>query len=287
MKIIDPHLHFFDFEGGEYGWLKSDDAPHWPNKQQLRRSYLFQDIKVGKSIEVAGLVHIEAGYDNKNPEKELAFLDTQPLANFKSIACADLTKPDFEKSLTKLENFKHFIGVRHIIDDQGANLLFDSTFEKNLALLAERELIFEAQLDCCDSESAKRLAQLGHKYSQLQICINHCGILRDYSSWPAIPEYAHWRASMHYFSDEENFALKISGMEMQNPRWNWNHARWLVHKLGNLYSEDRLMFASNFPINLLSMPYDALWLGYRDELGLSDASFQALSHDNAKRIYRL
>ncbi|TLU67184.1 amidohydrolase [Thalassotalea litorea] len=286
-KIIDPHLHFFDYENGHYHWLKPENPPIWPNKDALQKSFSAADLTLSDAMELQGLVHIEAGFDNQHPEKELDFLEQLQLPPFKAIACADLTKVEFNQSLETLRTYKSFVGVRHIIDAQGDTLLHDPNFADNLALLAEHKLIFEAQLDCCDLDSAIRLAELASNYPNLQICINHSGILRDFSQWPALSEYAKWRAAMHYFSDQENIALKISGMEMQNPRWSWGHARWLVHKLRNLYAEERLMLASNFPINLLAMPYDTLWLGYRDELGLSPESFQALGHDNAKRIYRL
>ncbi|WP_394176725.1 amidohydrolase family protein [Thalassotalea litorea] len=287
LKIIDPHIHFFDFDNGHYHWLKPEHPPFWPNKKSLQQNFSVADLNLNGEIQLDGLVHIEAGYDNQHPEKELDFLASLKLPRYKAIACADLTQENFAHSLATLMTYEHFSGVRHIIDDQGERLLNDPVFEKNLALLAEHNLVFEAQLDCCDLDCAIRLAELGGKYPQLQICVNHCGILRDFNQWPALPDYARWRAAMHYFADQENFALKISGMEMQNPRWSWDHARWLVHKLANLFTDDRIMLASNFPINLLAMPYDTLWLGYRDELGLSEATFQAYSYDNAKRIYRL
>ncbi|WP_169303012.1 amidohydrolase family protein [Thalassotalea mangrovi] len=287
INIIDPHLHFFDYQNGHYHWLKPDHPPFWHNKKILQKNFNETHLPTNPAIQLQGLVHIEAGFDNLNPEKELDFLNNRTLPTYRSIACADLTKDDFRESLKRLKHYSHFIGVRHIIDEHGEWLLNDPTFEKNLALLAENQLIFEAQLDCCDLDSAIRLATLASKYPDLQICINHAGILRDYSEWPALPEYAMWRAAMHYFSDQDNIAVKISGMEMQNLRWNWQQAKWLVHKLKNLYGLDKLMLASNFPINLLSIPYDDLWLGYSEELDLSDEAFQVLAHDNAKRIYRL
>ena len=44
MEIIDPHLHLFDLEQGNYDWLKPENPPAWPDKDQIRKNYSESDL---------------------------------------------------------------------------------------------------------------------------------------------------------------------------------------------------------------------------------------------------
>ena len=120
MKFIDPHVHFFDRAKGEYQWLRADHPPWWPDKAIINRDFSPEDIlnHLPKHMTCLGFVHIEAGFDNAQPWREIAWLESKITQPFKSIACIDLTiaPNEFEKQLSTLMTFQSVVGVRHILD---------------------------------------------------------------------------------------------------------------------------------------------------------------------------
>ena len=89
MKIIDPHVHLFDIAQGDYHWLKPDNSPFWSDKALINKTcvegdlaFIFEtDLKsepvFSSELELvlASFVHIEAGFDNKRPWRELNNLE--------------------------------------------------------------------------------------------------------------------------------------------------------------------------------------------------------------------
>ena len=74
IKIIDPHLHLFDLKQGDYHWLKADNPPNWPDKNVINNTFDEQDLSLSPPLSLAGFVHIEAGFDNLQPWRELNYL---------------------------------------------------------------------------------------------------------------------------------------------------------------------------------------------------------------------
>ena len=91
MKIIDPHLHLFALELGHYHWLKAENPPFWPDKQHIYKSFDETDLMLTAPYSLAGFIHIEAGFDNEQPWRELAALEQSCNKPFRAIANIDLT----------------------------------------------------------------------------------------------------------------------------------------------------------------------------------------------------
>ena len=119
MKVIDPHLHLFDLSQGQYRWLRAGNPPNWPDKHLIQRNFADGDLELNGEIELAGFVHIEAGFDNEASWREIEWLENSVKKPFRSIACVDLTWPveDFQVAISKLQQYSSFVGVRHILDD--------------------------------------------------------------------------------------------------------------------------------------------------------------------------
>ena len=37
LKIIDPHVHFFNLAEGQYTWLQGENPPAWPNLELIKQ----------------------------------------------------------------------------------------------------------------------------------------------------------------------------------------------------------------------------------------------------------
>ena len=66
LKLIDPHLPFFDLTKGDYHWLKPTNPPFWSDKPLIAKNFNQKDLQVSQGLELSGYVHIEAGYDNQH-----------------------------------------------------------------------------------------------------------------------------------------------------------------------------------------------------------------------------
>ena len=78
--IVDPHLHLWQLGAGQYHWLQAGNAPDWPDKAILQKDYTVADLVLAPPFRLAGLVHIEAGFDNHAPARELHWLAQQKIA---------------------------------------------------------------------------------------------------------------------------------------------------------------------------------------------------------------
>ncbi|HAD88873.1 MAG TPA: amidohydrolase, partial [Alteromonas macleodii] len=81
---IDPHIHFFALNEGHYGWLKPANAPFWPDKKAIAKHTTEHMLYCASLGQLGGFVHIEAGYDNERPWREIAFLERHCTLPFRS-----------------------------------------------------------------------------------------------------------------------------------------------------------------------------------------------------------
>lgn len=277
--IIDPHVHLFNLEEGHYFWLKPDQAPDWPNKQKINRTYLESDLDLGERAQIAGFVHIEAGFDNDFPEREIEWLEKHCNKPFRSIAYTDLSSEDAEEQLDKLRAYSSVVGIRHILDGQASELLSDPHFKNNLALLAEHGLIFEAQLPLSDAAAVHQLSLIMTDLPSLKVVINHCGL-------PVQLDEA-WMNSIIRLAHHSECYIKCSGWEMFSRDWTCEVVKPLISFAIRQFGLTRVMLASNFPVCELSANYGEVW--QRNYLGMKWKGFEKnmLCYENAQRIYQI
>ena len=241
------------------------------------------DLTLCESLQHAGFVHIEAGFDNLQPQRELAWLEASQSANFRSVASVDLTlcSADFSALIEQLVAHTSLVGVRHILDQDARALLASSQVQLNLQQIADRGLIFECQLDATDSPAIAQLEAVLLRLPQLILVINH-------AAFPPLHQasLSTWRDNIGKLATFSNLSIKASGWEMVDRKYQSADIQQIIDILLKLFPLNNIMLASNFPLCLFSNSYAQLWQIYSD-LALSKAQKYALMHDNAKRIYRL
>ncbi|NRA20246.1 MAG: amidohydrolase family protein [Oceanospirillaceae bacterium] len=281
MKIIDPHLHLFDKTQGNYAWLAPDAPPFWEDKALINKNFSLDDIRTTAPIEHCGFVHIEAGFDNSSPWRELAWLESLAADQMKTVACVDLTQStaQFNATLDRLCQYSSLCGVRHILDENAYKLLQNSQVQYNLSQIAERDLIFECQLNGADTQAIDALVLCLKREPTLKIVINHAAFPAPLSS-----EYVIWQNNMSRLSHWDNLFVKASGWEMLNRAYQRQHMQKIISWLLDRFTEDKIMLASNFPLCLFSCSYQSLWHCY-SQLDFSASQLHALVYANAKRCY--
>ena len=281
MKIIDPHLHLFDQQLGQFSWLAPDVATFWKDKALINKDFTITDIRLSTPSEACGFVHIEAGFDNQAPWRELSWLEGLATTNMKTIASVDLcqSSKDFANTLDKLCQFSSLCGVRHILDDSANALLQNSQVQHNLQQIAARELIFECQLNGTDTRAIDTLTKYLKHQLKFKIVINHAAFPA-----PSTAENLIWQNNMLKLAECDNVFVKASGWEMIDREYPTQHIQNIVTWLIGACGADKIMLASNFPLCLFSCSYQELWLNY-SQLDFSTPTINALIYANAKNCY--
>ncbi|PHR84471.1 MAG: amidohydrolase [Colwellia sp.] len=290
MKIIDPHLHLFDLELGYYHWLSAEKPPFWPDKQHINKSFDETDLTLTAPYSLAGFVHIEAGFDNEQPWRELATLEQNCNKPFRAIANIDLTlsSQHVNSVIEKLVEFRSFVGVRHLLDDQALSLLTNQQVLDNIKILNDNDLIFEVQLALIEHATVNNLCDVILDNPEISFIINHAGFP------PAdiyTIEWQRWQSNLTKLSFYPNVAIKCSGWEMTNRNYQ---ATWLNENLSlifTIFGAKNMMLASNFPLCLFSHNnYQAYWQSIISSdffQTLTEKEKSALCYDNALSWYSM
>lgn len=302
MKLIDPHLHLFNLTQGDYHWLDSKAPPFWPDKAIINRNFCELDLALNKSTELAGFVHIEAGFDNEQPWKEIEYLESSCLKPFSCIAAIDLLAPSdqFTVTLEKLISYNSMVGVRHILDEQAGSILNDTQALNNFNSLNQHKLVFETQLplasinekdDKKENNQSKTITTLRNVIANNRnttFIINHAGFPPLNSTSQA---WRQWKNNLAKLANNSNTVIKCSGWEMIDRKYN---EQWLSACLSaciEAFSVERVMLASNFPLCLFShKSYNDYWSSIINSTILGSYSTQqksALLYSNALKFYRL
>ena len=176
------------------------------------------------------------------------------------------------------------VGVRHLISNEPDPrwLLQDGVLD-SLKLLAAAGLVFDAiPINAAQFESVLEVAQ---RLPELKIVMNHLGR-------PPIPEqgWEPWATQIARAAEHRNVSMKLSiGLDIIM-RWRWSTdavRRYSDHVL-DLFSPDRVLAASNWPVILLGASYAETWSGITELVAdLSADERRAVLGGTAKRIYGL
>ncbi|EOD77478.1 hypothetical protein D515_03851 [Grimontia indica] len=281
MKFIDPHLHLFDRQKGKYGWLQTGNPPFWQDKAVIQRDFSEADLQVSAPAELAGFVHVEAGFDNQAPWREIEWLESTCQLPFRSIACADLTLSSeaFSEQVTRLKTLSSVVGVRHILDNDAVALLSNQQVKRNLTHLEKEGLIFEAQFDANDDRAVAAFLDVIGQLPSLNVVLNHAG-------FPPPADSSGWKENIGKLSGLNNLWVKASGWEMTDRHFPVKAIAQTVETLVAAFGHDRVMLASNFPLTLFRTSYTGIWQDYL-ALDFPKEALHKIMYQNASTFYRL
>lgn len=294
--VVDAHQHFWDLALARHPWLRAEPpAPfRYGDTRPLRRTYLPADYRADcRGRPVVATVYVETEWDPVDPVGEtrwvhaLAAREGLPTA---VVAHARLDGDDAGEVLQAQAAFPLVRGIRHKphaapspdrVVPAAPDSMGDPRWRAGYARLAAHGLSFDLQAPWWHLGEA---ADLARAFPTTRLILNHTGLPADRS--PA--GLAGWRAALERLAAEPNAALKISGLGEPGRPWSVEANRAVVLDAIAIFGADRCMFASNFPVDGLVAPLDAILDGFAAIVAhLPRADRARLFHDTAMRLYRL
>lgn len=293
--IVDAHHHFWEPELGRQPWLLPDARIpfRYGDYESIKRSYLPPDlIADAEGFNIVGTVTMETEWDLDDPVGEMRY--TQGIAEryglpTAAVAHAVLRDPRVESVLEELAEISLVRGVRNKPGQAASpaeaatnpSLLSDAEWQRGFALLDRYSLDFELQVAWWQFGEASALVS---RFPETQVIINHAGLPSDRS-----PEgISGWADALRVMAAHENVAIKISGIGLPGIRWSAENNRVIVEMIADIFGADRIMFASNFPVDSLTGSYQEIYGGFAEISRTWSADEQRAAFlSNAVRYYRL
>jgi L-fuconolactonase len=232
------------------------------------------------------------------------------------VAAADLARPDLpdllrahreaSRRVTGIRDKLAWSKTRGVMDFAAVpDPMGDPTWRRGFASLADHDLSFDAWIYL---EQANALDDLLRAYPRVRVVLDHlatpvaaggpfAGRGLDEADQAAIRR--RWRDAISRLAEHPQLHAKLSGMFMPVVGWGLHGrtapvttdqirdalAPFVEHALDR-FGVERCMFASNFPMDKVSLGFEQLYDAYRELVAARPLAEQrALFHDNALRYY--
>lgn len=271
IEIIDAHHHFWDLNQNYYPFLsdKIDENFFLGNYEFIRKNYLPNDyLNDSKEHNVIGTIHCEAEWDRNDQVGETRWLENLSKKNkFPNaiVAHAWFHKKNSEKIIAKQASFDMVKGIRskpitklspNSDDLTGEGSMQDINWRNGLKLLEKYNLNYDLRIPNWHLEEAIEIVRL---IPNTKVIINHAGFPWDRTKQGM--EY--WRKGIKLMSLEPNTFIKLSEFGVKDKDWDYSQNEQIIKELIDLFSPQRCMFASNFPVSKIKISFKDLYNNYK------------------------
>lgn len=292
MRVVDPHVHFWNPESVAAGWLTHRAVGYAGDYRDLPVRFTPQTLKsISGDVDVVKCVHVEAIADDAIQEARwvdsISQSSSMPIG---IVAFADLSADNFRDALAALRSTGRLRGIRQTLGVHAnpayayakRDYLRDSIWKNNVAELGVHGLLFDLAIYPSQAPDACWVVE---RNPNVMFVLNHAGMFVDRNSasgWRA------WRDELRQLAKFPNVTVKISGLAMFDHKWTAESFRPYVLESIDAFGVERCMFASNFPIDGLHSKYDVLWHAYQEIVsGMSSGEIDSMFFNNAERVYRI
>jgi predicted TIM-barrel fold metal-dependent hydrolase len=296
--IVDAHHHLWQLSGGPlyYPWLQ-DPAPHeffLGDYAPLKRDYLPSDYRRDAARhDVVKTVHVEAECRRDQQVEETRWLSGLNAAFGMPnaiVAHAWFHTPKAEEVLARQSDFPLVRGIRSkpvtsrtpqesVAGAPGS--MQDPRWLAGYRLLRKFGFSWDLRVPAWHLEEA---AAVTRAHPDVPVVLNHTGFPWDRSA----AGLELWRRGMRALAACEHVCCKLSCLCLPQGGWDYEANRRVVLEAIELFGVERCMFASNFPVDGLRVPFERMFNDFmRMTAQFSAAERRRLFHDNAARFYRL
>ena len=290
IPFIETHHHLWELDRFHYDWLED---PGWPGHNALLGDYKMIRSTIGRperffkefyGANVTKSVHVEAAYAGPDPVEETVWL--AQVAREHGMPNAIVAFCDIEQDGAEAELDRHLEAsdlVRGIRIRAHPDNPDTESFRRGYKALADRNLSYELNASPGKLLSGRDVAR---DNPDVQVILGHAGfpVQRDDDY------FRQWQSEMSELGQVEHVSCKVSGFGMADNRWTIESIRpWVLHCI-DAFGPDRIMFGTNWPVDILYATYLEQTDAYRTIL--ADAGFgrgeqEGMLYRNAERFYRI
>lgn len=295
--LVDAHHHYWEPGEGRQPWLRPEARIpfRYGDYEAIKRDYLPPDLDrdaASAGVQLVGSVTMETEWDDDDPLGEIAHIESvhdrfgQPSA---AIGRVRLDASDAIETLEAMAAHDIVRGVRHKPGQAPdaasaaihATLMGDERWRTTYARLADVGLDFELQTAWWHLDEA---AELAVRHPEVPLTINHTALPSDRSR----EGIEGWAAAIRRIARLEHVWIKISGIGVPGQPWTVDANREIVERTVETFGIERVMFASNFPVDSLCGSYADIMGGFAEIAGAwTHAEQVAAFAGNAIARYRL
>jgi L-fuconolactonase len=279
-RIIDTHLHVWNFDKADYLWLEGDTSI-------LNRSYNIEEVEEEqKKVGVTETVLVQSANNFEDTDWMLEVAERKDSV-VGVVGWLPLMEPEqTQKALEKYLQNRYFKGMRHLIHDEAdPRWLLQKPVLESLQILASHNLPFDV-VGVLPQHIETALA-VAAKVPSLKMVFDHL-------NQPPIAtgeKFGRWGELMTEAAKLPNFYAKISGLGTTAKRLNWRAGDikpYVAFALEN-FGEDRCFCGGDWPVSLLAGTYSYTWSVYKEVLSslLNEAQCQKVFAGNAVAFYQL
>ena len=280
-RIVDAHVHWWDVEANP--WYEFIRNVGEMTGTDLYRNYLPADYRrsIGEAP-VSKVIHVSAVVGTQRYVDELRWLNSVVASSGFAVGCVGSVDPALDSAELRAHLNAQFElgrlrGIR-VLD----GLDPDGDAARTLASwLIDRDLVFDL---VARPDALERWTQFVAERPRLRVVLEHSG-------WPfGIDEasYQAWERSLTGFARSTDAAVKLSGLAMVTREISEPSMRHWIERCIDRFGWDRVIFASNFPVDGLFGSYGDLLRVFNEVLKPEDeAQLEKFFAANAERIYRV
>jgi predicted TIM-barrel fold metal-dependent hydrolase len=290
IPFIDTHHHLWDLERLEYAWLKEpgrpQDSVRLGDYRMIRSTIGMPDrlFREFYGANVVKSVHVEADYTGPDPVDETIWLEgvaSEYGFPHAFVVNVDLSKVGADRQLERhmaASSRVRGVRMREQPDDPAS-----PTFLGGYRALASHGLSYE--LNASPGRILSGLA-VARVVSNVQVILVHAGypVQRD------AEYFARWQREVSLLARAENVACKVSGLGMADHQWTIESIRPYVLHCIDAFGPHRIMFGTNWPVDLLYASYLETVDSYRlicVDAGFSRQEQAQMLWQNAEKYYRI
>jgi L-fuconolactonase len=240
--VIDSHVHFWKYNKTDLPWIDK-------NMKILQKDYLPSELELTlKRNHVDGCIAVQAMTEEVETRFLAELANTHPVIKG-VVGWTDLRANNVEKKLTEFKEYTPIVGIRHIVQSEPDDFLYDENFRRGVSLLKEFGytydiLIFPRQL--------KAATDFVRVFPEQTFILDHC-------AKPDVKnkEMEIWRKGITDLAMFPNVYCKLSGLITEATWKEWSPGDFYPYLdvVFESFGVERLMFGSDWPVMLLSGIY--------------------------------
>lgn len=239
---IDAHVHFWKYSAEQYPWMDK-------SMKLLKQHYLPQNLQLTLSRnDIQGVVAVQAAETTLETRFLAELSYTHPIIKG-VVGWVDFTGENLLKDLTELKEYGVIKGFRHQLQAENQSFFSDSIFLDGLAHLEAFNFTYDIVVK---AHQLSWLQPMLERFPNIRFVLDHCGKPNI-----AQKEIEEWKKGIELVAQYPQVYCKLSGLltEAKWKEWSASEFYPYLDVVFKSFGNDRLMFASDWPVMMLSGIY--------------------------------